>query len=62
MSEPVVNITLVKSPIGRIPEHRKTVRALGLRKVGAVRKHTLTPSVRGMVKQVEYLLKVEDAK
>ncbi len=62
MDHRVVNITLVKSPVGRIPVHRKTVRALGLRKVGATRKHTLTPVVSGMVKQVEYLLKIEDAK
>lgn len=62
MSNSVVNVTLVKSPIGRIPAHRKTVWALGLRKVGAVKQHTLTPTVKGMIKQVEYLLKVEAVK
>lgn len=55
-----VTITLVKSPIGRIPAHRKTLRALGLRKRGSSRKHRLTPPVSGMVKQVEYLLKIEE--
>ncbi len=62
MSNSTVKITLVKSPIGTIPGHRKTVRALGLRKIGASKTHTMTPSVKGMVKQVEYLLKVEEAK
>ncbi len=59
MSESFVNITLVKSPIGRNPIHRKTLRALGLRKVNATRKHKVTPVTNGMIKQVEYLLKVE---
>ena len=62
MSDKQVTVTLVKSPIGRIPNHRKTLRALGLRKVGASRTHSLgNPAVKGMIKQVEYLLKVEDA-
>lgn len=55
-------VTLVKSAIGRIPRHRATLRALGLRKMGASRVHSLdNPAVKGMIKQVEYLLKVEDA-
>lgn len=62
MSEAEVKITLVKSTIGRIPAHRKTVRALGLRKMGSARTHKMTPTVRGMIKQVEYLLKIEEVK
>jgi len=62
MSDKKVTVTLVKSSIGRIPRHRQTLRALGLRKIGASRVHSLAnPAVKGMIKQVEYLLKVEDA-
>lgn len=62
MSDKKVTITLVKSPIGRIPRHRQTLRALGLRKRGSSRVHSMgNPAVAGMIKQVEYLLKVEDA-
>lgn len=57
--EEKVKITLVKSTIGRIPKHRATVRALGLGKMNSSRVHTLTPPVKGMIHQVEYLLKVE---
>jgi len=56
-----VVVTLEKSPIGRIPAHRGTLRALGLRKRGATRKHKLTPVIVGMLRQVGYLVKVEDA-
>ena len=54
-----VKVTLVKSLIGRNPVHRKTLRALGLRKINASKDHTLTPPVKGMVDQVGYLLKIE---
>lgn len=59
--EKQVKVTLVKSPIGKIPDHRKTVRALGLRKMWATRTHTMTPSVKGMIDSVAYLLKIEEA-
>ena len=56
-----LKVTLVKSPIGAVPKHKKTVEALGLKKTG---KSVLLPdnaATRGMVKQVEYLVKVEEA-
>lgn len=54
-----VRITLVRSTIGRPPEQRATVRALGLSKMHqtVVKEHT--PQIQGMVKQVGHLLKVE---
>ena len=56
-----LKITLVKSTIGCVPKHKKTVEAMGLRKL----KHTVelpdNAASRGMVKQVGYLLKVEEA-
>ena len=55
-----LKVTLVKSVIGRIPKHRKTVEALGLKKTGRSNTHPNTEATRGMIKQVEYLLKVEE--
>jgi large subunit ribosomal protein L30 len=53
-------ITQKKSIIGRKPNHRLTVKALGLRRIG----HTVTqadsPAIRGMIKKVSYLLTVEE--
>ncbi len=55
-----VKVTLMKSVIGRKPDHVATVRGLGLRRI----RHTVeledTPSVRGMINKVSYLLKVEE--
>ncbi|MCR9142360.1 MAG: 50S ribosomal protein L30 [bacterium] len=59
MSEATVKVTQIKSGIGRLPKHRATLRALGLRKMGAVKEHKMTPVIKGMLKQVEYLVKVE---
>jgi len=55
-----LKITLVKSPIGAVPKHKLTVEALGLRKLN---KTVVLPdnyAVRGMIKQVGYMLKVEE--
>ncbi|MBO9491006.1 50S ribosomal protein L30 [Endozoicomonas sp. G2_1] len=55
-----VKVTQVKSSIGRLPKHRATLKGLGLRRI----RHTVeledTPSVRGMINQVHYMVKVED--
>ncbi|MEQ8154834.1 MAG: 50S ribosomal protein L30 [Clostridiaceae bacterium] len=55
-----VKVTLVKSLIGRKKEHIATVNALGLKKIGKVVEHEITPQIRGMIKKVDYLLKVEE--
>ena len=56
-----LKITLVKSPIGAVPKHKKTVEALGLRKLN----HSVilpdNAATRGQIAQVSYLLKVEEA-
>jgi len=55
-----LKITLVKSTIGAIPKHRKTVEALGLRKI---RQEVVLPNndaVKGMVWHVRHLVKVEE--
>jgi len=55
-----LRITLVRSPIGCKPVHRKTVKALGLRKLNAVVEQAATPSILGMVRAISYLLDVEE--
>ena len=60
MAEKRLKITLVKSPIGCVPKHRKIVEALGLRKVNHTVDMPDNAAVRGMIKQVSYLLKVEE--
>ena len=56
-----LKITLKKSTIGAIPKHRKTVEALGLKKLNSSVVREDNDAVRGMIKQVGYLLKVEEA-
>lgn len=58
----VLKITLVHSPIGSIPRHRKTVRALGLRKMHHSVEQKDTPVIRGMVRAVSHLVQVEEIK
>ncbi len=55
-----LKVTLVKSPIGCIPKHRRTVEALGLKKTGRTVELPNNAATKGMIKQVEYLLKVEE--
>ncbi len=56
----MLRITLVKSTIGAIPKHRKTVEALGLKKLHAVVEQQDNAAIRGMVNQVRHLVKVEE--
>jgi large subunit ribosomal protein L30 len=55
-----LKITLVKSTIGSIPKHRKTVEALGLKKPNKTVEMPDNASIRGMVDQVRHLVKVEE--
>ena len=55
-----VKVTLIKSTIGRLPKHKDTVKGLGLRRIGHTVELEDTPSVRGMINKVSYLLKVEE--
>jgi large subunit ribosomal protein L30 len=56
-----LKVTLVKSTIGAVPKHKRTVEALGLKKLNKTVVLPDTAATRGMIKQVEYLLKVEEA-
>ncbi|MFR7991739.1 MAG: 50S ribosomal protein L30 [Lachnospiraceae bacterium] len=55
-----LKVTLVKSTIGAIPKHRATVEALGLKKLNKTVELPDNAAVRGMVKQVQHLVTVEE--
>ncbi|HCT64924.1 MAG TPA: 50S ribosomal protein L30 [Lachnospiraceae bacterium] len=55
-----IKITLVKSTIGAIPKHKKTVQALGLKKINSSTIQQDNVAIRGMVNQVSHLVKVEE--
>ena len=55
-----LRITLVKSLIGRKKDHITTANTLGLRKIGKTVEHERTPQIQGMIKKIDYLLKVEE--
>lgn len=53
-----IQIKLVKSAIGRLEAHRKTIEALGLKKIGQIVEKEDTPQIRGMIEKVNYLVEV----
>ena len=55
-----LKITLVKSTIGAVPKHVKTVEALGLKKLNKTVEMPDIAAVRGMIQQVSNLVKVEE--
>ena len=58
--EKLVRVTWVKSPIGYNLSQKRTVRALGLRKMNQTVEHKDSPTFRGMVAKVSHLLYVEE--
>lgn len=57
----LLRITLTKSPIGYSYMQRRTVRALGLRRMHQTVEQEDTPVIRGMVAKVKHLVTVEEA-
>ena len=55
-----LRVTLVKSLIGRKKDHIATANALGLRTIRKTVEVEGTPQVQGMIKKIDYLLKVEE--
>lgn len=55
-----IKVTLVKSTIGIIPQHKKVVQALGLKKINSFKIHEDSASILGMIDKVKYLVKVEN--
>ena len=56
-----IKVKLVKSTIGANPKHKKTVQALGLRKIGQIVEKQDNPQMRGMIQQVSHLVKIVEA-
>ena len=59
MSDKTIKVTLTKSPIGRLKKHKACVAGLGLRRIGHTVEVEDTPSVRGMINRISYMLRVE---
>jgi large subunit ribosomal protein L30 len=57
-----LRITLTKSPIGYSYRQKRTVRALGLRRMHQTVEQNDTPVIRGMIAKVEHLVTVEELK
>lgn len=55
-----VKVTLVRSTIGRKPQHRRTVRSLGLKKIGSTVEHELNPAIQGMIDSISFMVNVEE--
>ena len=55
-----IKITLVKSPIGYKEKAKKTLEALGLRRINQSVEHSSNDSINGMIKIVDYLVKTEE--
>ena len=55
-----LNIKLVKSLNGRIVKHKATAEALGLRKIGDVTVQPDNAMTQGKIKQISYLIRVEE--
>lgn len=55
-----INVTLIKSPIGRLENQLRNLEALGLKKVGQSRLHDDNAVIRGMIKKCEHMVRVEE--
>ena len=55
-----MKITLVKSLIGRHPDHVKTAKSMNLKKIGDICEQPDNAATKGKIAQISYLIKVED--
>tara|TARA_B100000965_G_C19377552_1_gene663176 strand:+ start:429 stop:614 length:186 start_codon:yes stop_codon:yes gene_type:complete len=55
-----IKITQIKSSIGYKQKAKLTLKALGLRRMHQSVEHVDTPSMRGMLSKVDYLVKIEE--
>lgn len=60
MGEKKLRVRQIRSSIDVNKRHKKTLEALGLGRIGKERIHRDTPQIRGMIKQVSYLIEVEE--
>ena len=54
-----VKVTQIKSTIGQTQRQKKTMEALGLRKINHCVQHQATPAIQGMLVKVNHLINVE---
>ncbi len=55
-----IKVTQTRSTIGRLPDHKSCIKGLGLRRIGHTVELEDSPSVRGMVNKVFYMVKFEE--
>ena len=60
MAEKYIKVTQVKSELGHVARNRGTIRALGLDRIGDSNLLPDNPAVRGMVRQVSFLVSMEE--
>ena len=60
MGKAKIKVTQIKSTYGRLKNHKACVTGLGLRRIGHTVEVEDTPSTRGMINSVNYLVRVED--
>ena len=60
MADTTLTVTQVRSSIGTKPKHRGTLRALGLRRIGATNVLPDRPEIRGMIARVPHLVTVSE--
>tara|TARA_B100001248_G_scaffold150613_1_gene113088 strand:+ start:1850 stop:2026 length:177 start_codon:yes stop_codon:yes gene_type:complete len=53
-----IKIKQIRSKIKRPADQKRTLKALGLRRIGQVVEHKVTPSIEGMIKKVEHLITI----
>jgi large subunit ribosomal protein L30 len=59
ISDKVIRVTLVRSPIGYTKDQRATARALGLRRLHQTVEHNDNPALRGMIQKIIHLVQIE---
>jgi len=55
-----LQVTLKKSPIDKIKKHKRTLKALGLTRIGKTRIYPDNAALRGMLNQVAYMIEIKE--
>lgn len=58
IDNPVIKVTLVRSPIGKIPDHRSCVKGLGFRRMWQTVVLQDNAAIRGMINKISYMVRV----
>ena len=57
-----IKVTKTRSAINRTKNQKRTLEALGLRKIGQTVEHEDSPNILGMINKVQHLVSVEETK